>query len=41
MISELSVAFLPDVYGNCCIGMSECASSARFHPLMLVEVQSP
>ena len=41
MISMLSVAFLPEVYANCCTGAIEWRSSARFHCAWLVEVQSP
>jgi hypothetical protein len=41
MMRALSVAFLPLVFANCCIGWMTCSLAADFHPARLGVVQSP
>ena len=41
IIRNESVAFLPLVLGNCCMGVSEYSASTSFHLPIWLLVQSP
>ena len=41
IIMALSVAFLPVVYANCCLGVTAFSSSVVFHELRPWLAQSP